>query len=173
MQAVLAIDPGLSSVGVAVVTWDAPGQPEGATVRLVRTLRTNTDDERAERLTKVCGALLELARGFASEWAPRCRPRFAVENQVGAIVGAMRRRQCNAAALASLEVVGAVRLAALACGGELVLVEPQDAHSIAGKGSSKADVRAAVARLTAGARARNEHEADAVAIALAAAAVEP
>lgn len=164
----LGLDPGLASVGVALVERQRPVAPLAPAWRLVWccTVTTSADDALEARLASLTGTLRDVLDRARQEGATV----VGLEEQARAWQGHRRRGTTSHSALHVQQVAGIVRGLVLSAGLDLLVVSPQQAKAAVGAPRTGKDgVRVALPRLVAGLPARtNEHERDAVALALAA-----
>ena len=155
----LAVDPGLSACGVALIEYDGKG---ATTPRVVSTVRPFEADPVAK--------LDEIARRVRG-WVMTYRPGWvAYEDQAGVSIRMAALGRMNAGARRVHEVTGLLRMAAVAYDARCLVIPPMTAKLVAaGSGkASKADVkRAVIAQLHVTPRL-SEHAADACAVWLAA-----
>lgn len=154
----LAVDPGLSACGVALIEYDA----QGTRPIVVCTVRPFEADAVAK--------LDEIARRVRG-WCMTYRPEWvAYEDQAGVSVRMAALGRMNQGARRVHEVTGLLRMAATAYEAQCIVIPPMTAKLVAtGSGKAKTDdvKRAVVSQLKVTPRL-SEHAADACAVWLAA-----
>ena len=155
----LAVDPGLSACGVALIEYDA----KGTRPLVVCTVRPFAEND-------AVGKLDEIARRVRG-WVMSYRPAWvAYEDQAGVSVAMAALGRMNQAARRVHEVAGLLRMAAVAYDARCLVIPPMTAKLVAaGSGkASKADVKRAVITQLHVTPRLSEHAADACAVWLAA-----
>jgi Holliday junction resolvasome RuvABC endonuclease subunit len=168
-QLILGIDPGLASMGVALVRTGGPGRSR---VLAVATLSTGPGEPAGLRLSTLALGLREFCRQACPGTTPP--DALGVEDQRGVFLGMSRSGETNASALdvqASMGVAVAT-VAFWPVAPPVLLVSPRTVKRAVGASGTagKAEVlRALAAVCDLPERRLTEHEADAVAVAVAAA----
>lgn len=155
----LAVDPGLSACGVALIEYDA----EGTRPIVVCTVRPFAESDAVGKLDEIARRVRGWVMTYKPEW-------IAYEDQAGVSVAMAALGRMNQAARRVHEVAGLLRMAAVAYDAQCIIIPPMTAKLVAtGSGkASKSMVKAAVISQLKVTPRLSEHAADACAVWLAA-----